>query len=180
MQAWKTRRSLNPEAHGPVAAAQRQHSLDPRRINGKPPPDVRPLFRLSIYPDKALLFKVKNNFLSGLLRRQVGGVDHHFRVRWSFVGVGNTSEFLDDSRPRLGIESLTVALLTDLQRGCDVNQDEAAEGLNDLTHRLADRIIGSDGGADGDAAVLGNLRGDIADAANIDVAMLLGETKVRR
>ena len=60
-----------------------------------------------------------------------------------------------------------------------MHQHEAAEGFNHLTHGFANGIVWSDGRADGNATVFCDLRGHIADAANIDVAMLLGKTEFR-
>ena len=56
--------------------------------------------------------------------------------------------------------------------------EEGAVGLDHLAHRGPGRLVGRDRGADGDAAVLGDLRGDVADAADVDVAVLLGEAEL--
>ncbi len=57
---------------------------------------------------------------------------------------------------------------------------EGAIGFDHLAHRAAGGRVGRDRGADGDAAVLGDLGGDIADAADVDVAMLFREAKLGR
>ena len=45
---------------------------------------------------------------------------------------------------------------------------------------FAGGVVGRDRGADGDAAVLRDLRGDVADAADVDVAVFLREAELAR
>ena len=58
--------------------------------------------------------------------------------------------------------------------------DEGAEFLDFFAHRATRRGIGRDGRTDGDAAILGDLGRDIADAANVEVAVFLREAELRR
>jgi len=60
-----------------------------------------------------------------------------------------------------------------------MDQDESTIRLNRVAHVFARRIVRSNGRADGDAAVFRDLRGDIADAADVDVTMLFGKTQLR-
>ena len=61
-----------------------------------------------------------------------------------------------------------------------MDQDESAEGLDHLPHRFARRFIRSDWGTHRDAAVFRDFGCDISDAPDVDVAMLLGESKFAR
>src|SRR5208283_2535928 len=61
-----------------------------------------------------------------------------------------------------------------------MHENEPAYGLDHLAHRLPRRLVRRDRSANGDAAILGDFRCDIPDAANVDVAMLLRETELRR
>jgi hypothetical protein len=59
-----------------------------------------------------------------------------------------------------------------------MHQDEASTRLHGTSHFFADRIVRRDRSTDCDAAVLGNFRRDESDAANVQVAVLLGKTQV--
>src|SRR5438128_199176 len=61
-----------------------------------------------------------------------------------------------------------------------MDQNEASVGLNHLTNLLAYRIVGRNGRADSDPAVLCNFGSHVADASNVDVAMFFRESKFRR
>src|SRR5450631_431582 len=61
-----------------------------------------------------------------------------------------------------------------------MHQNKPAERFNHLPHRFASCLIRSDRGAYRDAAVLGDLRGDITNAADVDVAMLFRESEFAR
>src|SRR5215472_6981661 len=126
----------------------------------------------SVYSDEALALQVQNNFLGGFFGRQLASVNCHFRIWRNFVGIGDPGEFLEDASSCFGIQALAVALLADLDRGCDVNQDEATVRFDHLTHVFPRGIVWSNGSTDGDAAVLGNLRSYVSDAPDVDVAVL--------
>src|SRR4029079_5733788 len=61
-----------------------------------------------------------------------------------------------------------------------MHQDEAAEWLNHPPHVFARGILGCNRRANGDTAILGNFGGNIANTANVDVAVLLRKTKLGR
>jgi len=52
-----------------------------------------------------------------------------------------------------------------------MHQDEAAVRFDQGADFLADLVIGRNRCANGDAAVLGDFRGDVADAEDVDVPM---------
>ena len=58
-----------------------------------------------------------------------------------------------------------------------MHKNEATERFDHLADMFAHRIVGSDGGTDSNAAVLGYLRRYVADTADVDVPVFLGETK---
>src|SRR5260370_2937940 len=96
------------------------------------------------------------------------------------VRIGDGGEFLDDAGTSLGVQALAVALFADFDRGGSVTHNKPAERFNHLPHRFASRLIRSDRGADRDAAILGDLGSNVANPADIDVAMLLGESEFAR
>src|SRR5262249_62344252 len=61
-----------------------------------------------------------------------------------------------------------------------MHKNKAAEWVNHRPHVLACGVIRRNGRADRDAAVFRDLRCDVADAANVDVAVLLGKAQLRR
>ena len=97
-----------------------------------------------------------------------------------FIGIGDAGELFENSGAGFGIKTFAVALLAGLDRRGDVHQDESAHRIDQGAHVLAGCIVGGDGSADGDASVLGDLRGDVPDAADVDVAMLFGEAQFGR
>src|SRR5437667_5893676 len=138
------------------------------------------LGRSSIDPDEALPLQMQDDFLGGFPRRKVGCINRYFRILGLFVGIRYAGEFLKNSGPSLGIEALAVALLAHLDRSRHMHQDEAAQRLDHSTHVFASSIVRSDGRADGDASIFRDLRSHVADTADVNVAMLLGEAEFRR
>ncbi|MPL71146.1 hypothetical protein SDC9_16917 [bioreactor metagenome] len=108
-----------------------------------------------------------------------GGVDAQLGGCRRFIGVRDPGEFLDLAFAGELVEALAVARFTFLERGGDMHFDEGAVGLDHLAHGATGRGIGRDRGADRDAAVLGDLGGDIADALDVDVAVLFREAELR-
>ena len=135
---------------------------------------------VAVGADEALALEVQNNGLRRFLGAQLGGVDHDFGINGRFVRIGDAREFLNDAGASLGVQALTVALFAHFDRSRRVHQNESAERLNHLPYCFARRFIRSDGGADCDAAILRDLGCNIADAPDVDVAMLLGESEFAR
>ena len=89
-------------------------------------------------------------------------VDPHLGGFRFFVGIVDPGELLDQAGPGFGIESLAVSFLAHLERGGDVDEDESADRLDPLTDLASGGPVRGNGRTDGDAAVLGDLGGDIA------------------
>src|SRR5713101_227394 len=135
---------------------------------------------VAVGADKALALEVQNDGLRRFLGAQLGGVNYDFGIGWRLIRIRDAGEFLDDAGASLGVQAFTVALFTHFDRGGCVNQNKPAERFNHLSHRFASRLIRSDRSADRDAAVLRDLGSNIANAADVDVAMLLGESEFAR
>src|SRR5687768_3354085 len=112
------------------------------------------------------------------IRRQRTRIDQHFRIFRSLVRIADPGEFLDDSRACLRVEPLTVSLLADFERCGDEDLDEGAEFLDHLAHTSAGHRVWRDRSADRDTAVARDLRGDVADAQDVEVAMLAREPEL--
>ena len=96
------------------------------------------------------------------------------------VGIRDAGELGDHAGPGLGVEALAVTRLAHLQRRRDVHEHEAA-GLGDHGPDVAaDLVVGRDGRAHGDAAGPGDLGGDEADAADVEVAVVAREAELGR
>src|SRR5579863_4724131 len=106
------------------------------------PPRPRLLSRGSVYSDEALAFQMQNDFLRGFLGRKFPGVDRHFGIGGSFIGIGDPSELLEDAGAGLGVQALAVTLLADFDRSRDVHQDEASVGLDHLANVFAGSVVG--------------------------------------
>ena len=125
----------------------------------------------------AFLQQVQVNILYRLHGAVMCRIDPELRILRYFIGIADAGELRDLAAPRLGVQALAVAGLAYLQRGGHVDLDEGTLLLDHLAHGAAGAVVGSDGGADGDAAVLGDLAGDEADTADVEVAVCLGETQ---
>lgn len=107
-------------------------------------------------------------------------------VQGLLVGGGDARELLDLAGPRLLVEPLGVAFLGHVDR--DVNEDfDEGNGLGggalgDLLVQvpgdLAVLPVGRDKGGDGDGGRVGEELGDLADAADVLVAVGLGKAEV--
>src|SRR5664279_6284286 len=128
--------------------------------------------------DVVFPFQPENDLLCRLLRAELPSVDDELSVRGGLIRVADAGELLEHTGPRLGIEALAVSLLADLQRRRDVNEDEAAIGLDERSDVLTGGLVRRDRGTDGDAPVLRDLRCDPADAPDVDVPVLLGEAQL--
>src|SRR5215471_7880448 len=128
--------------------------------------------------DETFAFQVQNNLLSCLLWRQLTRVYSDFGVGRFFVRIRYSCKFLQDTGAGFGVQTFSVALLADFHWCRKVHQNKAAKWVNQRPHVLASGIVGRDRRADGDTAVLSNFRGDIANTANVDVAVFLRETEL--
>lgn len=113
------------------------------------------------------------------------GLDGDLGVLGLLVGGGDASEVGDLTSARLGVEALGVALLGDGEGNVNVDLDEG-DGLVALLARLGVEVagnltvgaVGGDEGGDGDGGGVGEELGDLGNAADVLVAVLLGEAQV--
>src|SRR6185437_16359715 len=134
--------------------------------------------RIGTDSHKALLFQMQNYFLSCFFRAQLRGIDHDLGIRRRFVRVGDTSELLYDSRAGLGIQTLAITLFTGFDRSGNVHQDEPSVGFNHLSYLATHRVVWSNGSANRNATVFRDLRRNVTNAANVDIAMLFGKSEL--
>src|SRR5580765_3933827 len=123
---------------------------------------------------------MEDDGLRGFLRTQLSGVNHNLGIRGRFVRIRNTCEFFYDPSARLGIQALAVALFTNVNRSRHVNENEPAERLDHLTDSFTGGLIRSNRSAHRNPAVLRDLGRNVADAADVDVAVLFRESKFGR
>lgn len=102
------------------------------------------------------------------------GVNCDLGVERRFVGIRDPREFLNLAGQGLLVEPLDIALDEGLERAMGVDLDEVLDLGADPVAGLA---VGRYGGRDGNYAVTAQNLADEADAANVDVAVLLAETE---
>src|SRR5262249_9265940 len=90
----------------------------------------------------------------------------------------DAGEFFNDACAGFGVEALAVAFFAFFDAGVDVHQDEAAVRGDHRADVLADIVVGGNRRANADAAVLGDLCRDIADALDVDVPVLFRKAQL--
>ena len=110
----------------------------------------------------------------------LGGVDDQVGLGGGLVGVVDAGEALDLAGAGARVDAALVRLLAVFERCGDVDEVEVAVLLDQLAGVLARLLEGGDGRGDDGGAGAGQLRGDEGDAADVLVAVLLGEAQLRR
>lgn len=135
--------------------------------------------------DQALLLEVLDNLGDALLHRVLVRVDRYLGLVRGLVRRRDTSKVLDLASPGLLVQTLGVTLLGDLNGDIDVDLDKGqgriaagAALLVQVARDLAVGLVRADEAGDGDGAAVGEQLGDLGDAANVLVAVLLGEAEV--
>lgn len=135
--------------------------------------------------DQVLLLQVLDDLRDALLDAVLVGLDDDLGVLRGLVGGGDAGEVLDLAGAGLLVEALRVALLGDLDGDIDVDLDEgegfvlagAADGVQ-IAGDLTVGAVGGDEGGEGDGGAVGKELGDLGDAADVLVAVGLGEAEV--
>lgn len=124
---------------------------------------------------------MRNAFLNGVLVR----LDRNLGVQRLLIRCRDASELLDLASAGLLVKALGVALLSNLEGHVDEDLDEGdglvavLVGLGvQLARKVAVSAVGRDEGGDGDGGRVGEELGDLADAADVLVAVGLGEAQV--
>lgn len=115
------------------------------------------------------------------------GLDCDFRVGGSLIGGRDAGKLLDLTSARLLVQTLGIALLSDLERHVDKDLDKrqwlftrrsppnvGVQGAG----RVAVGAVGGDEGGNGDGGGVGKELGNLGDAANVFVAVLFREAQV--
>lgn len=108
------------------------------------------------------------------------GVDNQVGLGGVLVRVVHTGEALDLTIAGTRVDAALVRLLAVLERRGDVHQVEVTVLLHRLAGVLAGALEGGDRGGDDGGAGAGQLAGDEGDAADVPVAVLLGEAQLGR
>ena len=127
-----------------------------------------------------MLPQILDELFHVLFRGAAQRVQCQLWLLWRLIRLVDPGETANLAACGLGIQPLAITLLAGFDRGRNVDFDEAAERRDHVAHILAGLRIGCDRRTDRDATVLGDLAGDIADAQDIDVAVLLAEPEFRR
>ncbi len=125
--------------------------------------------------DETTPLQVAKDLGTGFLDALFSRLAHDLRPLRFLVGVVDSGEAADLPGEGLLVQALRVSLDEDGKGTAAVDLDEASRAGARLPPRLA---IGGDEGAQGGDPVLGEERGDDAHAADVLVAILLGEAKI--
>ncbi len=106
------------------------------------------------------------------------GVQAQLRCDGGLIGVRDSGEFLDLAFAGQLVQPLAVAPFAFFDGGGDVDLDEGTIVFDHLADGAPGGGVGRDRRAEGDAAVLGDFRGDIADALDVDVAVFPGKAQL--
>lgn len=124
---------------------------------------------------------LRNAFLDSILV----SLDCDLGVQRLLIRCRDASKLLDLASAGLFVEALGVALLRNLEGHVDKDFDKgdglvaALVGLDvQLARKIAVGAVGRDEGGDGDGGRVGKELGDLADAADVLVAVGLGEAQV--
>src|SRR6266446_10371727 len=120
---------------------------------------------------------MQDDFLRSLFGCELGGIDHHFSIVRLLVGIRNAGEFLDNSSPRLRVETFAIALFAYVNRRGQMHHNKSAKWLDHGSHMFASGVIRRDRSTNCDAAIFGDLRSDVSDAVNVEVSMFLGKAE---
>ena len=116
-----------------------------------------------------------HNRVDRFLDRLAIRFDQDVRRQRRLVRIGDAGEVLDFAAKRFCVQAFAVALDELVDRAADVDLDERR--FMRATDFVADVAIRRDGGADRDDAVARQQSSDEADAANVRVAIFLGESQ---
>lgn len=129
--------------------------------------------------EESLGLEMENNLVDGLLDTDVSGVDSELGGWGVLVGEVDTRNLLDLATARLLVETAVVSLLTDLDGSAEVHLNKSTSGgLDEGADLLADVLEGGDGGDDAGATGLGDKTGDVANTADVLIAVFVGEPEL--
>jgi hypothetical protein len=135
--------------------------------------------------DVALLGQPLGDLGDTLLDSVLVGLDGDFGVEGLLIGGGDAGKVLDLAETGLLVEALGVTSLGDLEGHVDVDLDKgdglvvAASGLLvQVTGEVTVCPVGGDEGGDGDGGGVSKELGDLANATDVLVAVLLREAEV--
>ena len=139
-----------------------------------------PVYRLELV-QKTLGLEQQHNLVNSCADADLGQVNGQVGLTLGrgLVRVVDTGEVLNLTTTSGGVDALAVGLLTLLERCGNVDEVERSVLLNKLTGVLSARLERCDGSGNDGGASLGQLAGNEANTANVGVAVLLVEAKLR-
>ena len=113
--------------------------------------------------------------MSRFFGRDVGRIDANGWMFGRLVWIGYPGELFDDTGARLGVESLSVPLLTDFERCGNMDENVSPKAGNKLLVRSSDRGVRSDRGTNRDPARLRDFRRNVSDTPDVQITVLFAE-----
>src|SRR5436190_16454334 len=121
---------------------------------------------------------MQDDFLRSLFGCELGRIDHHFCIARLLIGIRNSRKFLDNSSPRLGVETFAVAFFAYLHGGREMYHNKSTNRLDHGAHMFASGIIRRDWSANCDAAIFGDFRSDVSNAVNVEISVFSGKAEL--
>lgn len=143
------------------------------------------LLRLRSRREVTLLIQIRDNLPHGLLHADSIVPDMNLRLNRRLIRRTDARKLLDHPLPGLLVQTLGIPLLRHLDRHIDIHLHERQTraltlrgSLVQLPRLVPVRAVGGDERGDGDAGAVGEELRDLRDAADVLVAVLLGESEV--
>lgn len=138
--------------------------------------------------DVTLVRQPLDNLSNALLDSVFICLNCDFRVRRSLVGGRDAGKLFDFAGASLFVQALGITLLSNLERDVDKDLDErdglvvvgagGGGGSMQGAGRVAVGAVGRDEGGNGNGGGVGKQLGNLGDAADVFVAVSLGEAQV--
>merc|ERR1712038_1991696 len=130
--------------------------------------------------DVSLSVQIVHHLVHSLRHAQIASLDTNLRVLRFLIGIIHSSHSLNDSLSRLGVQSLLVPLLAQIQRGCHVDLHESTLRLARFPHKVPAHFIGRNGRGNGQSTRSSHQTGNETNPFDVEVAVFLAESQLTR
>ena len=124
--------------------------------------------------DKTELLETGEDLIHALFHGLAVSLYYDFRMEWWFIGIRDAGEFFDLTSQGFLVQTLHVAGDQGVKRAFDVHLDEVADPA---AHLVTDGPVRRNGCSDRYCPIAGQQMGNVADAADVGVAVLSAESQ---
>src|SRR3982751_6127071 len=123
---------------------------------------------------------MQDNLLGGFVGSKLSRINGDVCIGRFFVRIGNAGELLNDTRARFGVETFPVPTFANFNRSGKMHHDKSTQRRDHRAYFFSRRIVRGNWSADRDPTIFRNLRSDISDATDVEIAMFARKTKLGR